>query len=125
MATRNIEILRDERVVEHVRDVAAPYLARRWRELADHPLVGEARCKGLLGALELVPDKDTGERFPDPGQAGTICRDICFENGIIMRAVRDTMIISPPLVITTDQIDELVALAAKCLDQAAAALRGA
>lgn len=124
VATRNIEILRDERVVEHVRDVAAPHLARRWRELADHPLVGEARCTGLLGALELVPDKNAGERFPDPGQAGTICRDICFENGIIMRAVRDTMIISPPLVITTDQIDELVALAGKCLDQAAAALRG-
>jgi len=124
VATRNIEILRDEHVVEHVRDVAAPHLARRWRELADHPLVGEARCKGLLGALELVPDKHTGERFPDPGQAGTICRDFCFENGIIMRAVRDTMIISPPLVITTDQIDELVALAGKCLDQAAAALRG-
>ncbi len=123
VATRNIEILRDERVVEHVRDVAAPHLARRWRDLADHPLVGEARCKGLLGALELVRDKDAGERFPDRGHAGTICRDICFENGIIMRAVGDTMITSPPLVITTDQIDELVALAEKCLDQAAAALR--
>ncbi|MGD8976871.1 MAG: aspartate aminotransferase family protein [Gammaproteobacteria bacterium] len=122
VAIRNIEILRDEHVIEHVRDVAAPHLARRWAELADHPLVGEARCKGLLGALELVRDKASGERFPEPGKTGTICRDICFGNGIIMRAVRDTMIISPPLVITTDQIDELVALAHKCLDQTAIAL---
>jgi putrescine aminotransferase len=122
VAIKNIEILRDEGVIEHVRDVAAPHLARHWAELADHPLVGEARCKGLVGALELVPDKASGARFPEPGKSGTICRDICFENGIIMRAVRDTMIISPPLVITTDQIDELAALAHKCLDQAAAAL---
>ena len=40
-------------------------LAQRWAELADHPLVGEARCKGLVGALELVADKDTRTRFPD------------------------------------------------------------
>jgi len=122
VAIRNIEILREEKIIEHVSDVAAPHLARRWAELADHPIVGEARSKGLVGALELVKNKETRERFPPIGTAGTICRDFCFENGIIMRAVRDTMIISPPLVITTEQIDDLVALARKCLDQTAARL---
>jgi len=116
VAKKNIEILRDEKIVEHVGDVAAPYLARRWSELADHPLVGEARSKGLVAALELVRDKTSRARFPEPGKTGTRCRDHCFDNGIIMRAVRDTMIISPPLVITTEQIDELVALARRCLD---------
>jgi len=122
VAIRNIEILREEKIIDHVSNVAAPHLARRWAELAEHPIVGEARSKGLVGALELVKDKKTRERFPPMGTAGTICRDFCFENGIIMRAVRDTMIISPPLVITTEQIDDLVALARKCLDQTAARL---
>ncbi len=122
VAIRNVEILKDEKIVEHVRDVAAPHLARRWAELGDHPLVGEARSKGLLAALELVKDKSTNERFPQLGKTGTLCRDICFDNGVIMRAVRDSMITSPPLVITTDQIDELVDLAWRCLDQTAAAL---
>jgi putrescine aminotransferase len=122
VAKKNIEILRDEKIVEHVREVAAPHLAQRWAELAEHPLVGEARCTGLLGALELVRDKPSRTRFPNPGATGTRCRDHCFENGIIMRAVRDTMIVSPPLVITPSQIDELVQLARRCLDLTAADL---
>jgi len=47
---------------------------------------------------------------------GMICRGHCFENGLIMRAVGDTMIIAPPLVISKDEIDELVEKARKCLD---------
>jgi putrescine aminotransferase len=116
VATRNIRLLRDERIVEHVREVAAPHLAKRWAELAEHPIVGEARCKGLVAALELVADKAGRQRFPEPGKTGTLCRDHCFDKGIIMRAVRDTMIISPPLIITPAQIDELVGLARTCLD---------
>ena len=122
VAARNIRILQEEKVVEHVRDVAAPHLARRWAELAEHPIVGEARSKGLVGALELVADKGTRTRFPKVGETGTLCRDFCFESGVVMRAVRDTMIISPPLVITTEQIDELVALARRSLDLTAASL---
>jgi putrescine aminotransferase len=123
VAISNIGILREEKIIEHVREVAAPYLAERWGELADHPLVGEARSKGLVGALELVRDKNSGERFPEVGRTGTLCRDICFDSGIIMRAVRDSMIISPPLVITREQIDELVDLAWRCLDRTADALK--
>jgi putrescine aminotransferase len=123
VAIRNIDILREENIVEHVRDVAAPYLAERWGGLAEHPLVGEARSKGLVGALELVKDKASGERFPEVGKTGTLCRDICFDSGIIMRAVGDSMIISPPLVITRQQIDELADLAWQCLDKTADTLR--
>ncbi|UCC14915.1 MAG: aspartate aminotransferase family protein [Gammaproteobacteria bacterium] len=122
VAIKNIEILQDENIVEHVRDVAAPHLAERWEALADHPLVGEARSAGLVAALELVKDKATGERFPEVGTTGSLCRDICIDNGIIMRAVRDSMIISPPLIISASQIDELVDLAWRCLDQTASEL---
>ena len=63
VAIANLEIFRRERIVERVRHEAAPYLAKRWRELAAHPLVGEARCVGLLAAIELVPDKSSQAVF--------------------------------------------------------------
>ena len=123
VALENIRILRDEKIVEKVRAETAPYLQQRWQELADHPLVGEARGVGMVGALELVKNKKTRERFNDLG-VGMQCREHCFRNGLIMRAVGDTMIISPPLVITKDEIDELVTKARKCLDLTASAVLG-
>jgi putrescine aminotransferase len=116
VASANLRIIEREKLVTRVRDELAPHLAARWRQLADHPLVGEARCTGLLGALELVRDKATRRWFDKRGEVGTICRDFCFENGLIMRAVRDTMIVSPPLVITPAQLDELAEKAWRCLD---------
>jgi len=116
VAIRNLRILRDERIVERVRDDTGPYLQKRWRELADHPLVGEARGLGFIGALELVADKARRRFFPERGDVGLICRDHCFANGLVMRAVRDTMIIAPPLVMERAHIDELVAKARLCLD---------
>ncbi|BCA26303.1 aspartate aminotransferase family protein [Metapseudomonas otitidis] len=123
VALENIRILRDEKIVEKVKAETAPYLQQRWQELADHPLVGEARGVGMVGALELVKNKKTRERFNDLG-VGMQCREHCFRNGLIMRAVGDTMIISPPLVITKDEIDELVTKARKCLDLTASAVLG-
>ncbi|WGX01845.1 aminotransferase class III-fold pyridoxal phosphate-dependent enzyme [Pseudomonas aeruginosa] len=117
----NIRILREEKIIEKVKAETAPYLQKRWQELADHPLVGEARGVGMVAALELVKNKKTRERFTDKG-VGMLYREHCFRNGLIMRAVGDTMIISPPLVIDPSQIDELEALARKCLDQTAAAV---
>src|SRR5690606_36547969 len=95
VALENIRILREEKIVERVKAGTAPYLQSRWQELAEHPLVGEARGVGMLGALELVKNKKTRERFDKSG-VGMLCRQHCFQNGLVMRAVGDTMIISPP-----------------------------
>jgi putrescine aminotransferase len=122
VALANLAIVRRERLVERVHDEIGPYLQRRWRELADHPLVGEVRGVGMLGALELVAHKGSRTFFRDRGAVGTICRDHCFANGLVMRAVRDTMIIAPPFVITTGEVDELVSRARRCLDLTAADL---
>jgi putrescine aminotransferase len=122
-AIANLEILQREGIVEEVGRETAPYLAERWTQLGEHPLVGEARSAGLLGAIELVKDKERREFFEERGKVGTLCRDICFESGLVMRAVEDTMIISPPLVTTKAQIDELVGLASDCLDQTLETLR--
>jgi putrescine aminotransferase len=112
-----------EGLVERVRDTVAPYLRRRWSELADHPLVGEARCLGLLGALELVKSRDPITWFEPRGKVGERCRDAAIANGLVMRATRDTMIIAPPLVITTAEIDELVEKARRTLDMTLAGLK--
>nr|WP_314562439.1 aspartate aminotransferase family protein [uncultured Pseudomonas sp.] len=121
VALENIRILRDEGIVDRVRSTTAPYLQKRWAELADHPLVGETRGVGMVAALELVRDKKTRARYESG--AGMLCREHCFRNGLVMRAVGDTMIIAPPLVITPESIDELVTLARLSLDQTHELLR--
>ena len=88
------------------------------------PLVGEARSLGLFGALELVPRKTSRDFFPERGSVGTRCRDICIRNGLVMRAVWDTMIVAPPLVITHAEIDELVSKVVRSLDDLHHELRG-
>jgi putrescine aminotransferase len=116
VALENLAIMRREKIVERVRDEIGPYLQRRFRELADHPLVGEVRGIGMIGALELVAHKGSRTFFRNRGAVGQICRDHCFRNGLIMRAVRDTMIMAPPLVMERKHVDELVEKARKCLD---------
>ncbi|AOU97415.1 aminotransferase [Acidihalobacter yilgarnensis] len=122
VAAANLRILRDERIIERAGAEVGPYLQKRWAELADHPLVGETRGVGMLAALELVRAKSPRQDFAPAGKVGTLCRDICVDNGLVMRAVRDTMIISPPLVLTLEQVDELIEKAARCLDLTAARL---
>ncbi len=123
VAVRNIRILREEGIIERVRNETGPYLQKRWRELAGHPLVGEARGVGFIGALELVADKAARRFFPGRGDVGLICRDHCFSNGLVMRAVRDTMVISPPLIMERQHIDELIEKAWRCLDLTARDLK--
>ncbi|MFZ1989213.1 MAG: aminotransferase [Alphaproteobacteria bacterium] len=122
VALATIDIIDREGLVDRVRERTGPYLQRKVAELADHPLVGETRGIGLLAAIELVADKATGERFPEEGKTGLLCRDFCFDNGLIMRSIRDTMVLSPPLIITENEIDEMIAQARVCLDLTAKAL---
>ncbi len=112
----NLRILEAEGIIERVRNQTGPYLQRRLRELADHPLVGEVRGLGMLGAIELVKDKPSRARYPSALGVGKLCHEHSFANGLIMRAAEDTMIIAPPLVITEAQIDELLTKARLSLD---------
>ena len=116
VAIENIRILKEEKIVERVRQETGPYLERRLQELLDHPLVGEIRVKGFMGAIELVKDKKTRQTFDPVGEVGTMCRDHCFAIGLVMRATRDTMLISPPLSWTKADIDAFADLTRKALD---------
>ncbi|MEM7693638.1 MAG: aminotransferase [Pseudomonadota bacterium] len=116
-----LEIFARERLVDRVADDVGPYLGALWAGLGDHPLVGEARMTGLIGALELVADGGR-TRFPSELNAGTRCRDLSVAHGLVMRAVGDTMVIAPPLVISRAECDLLVARARHTLDALAAEL---
>jgi putrescine aminotransferase len=121
-AIANIQLMQSENIIERVRNITAPYLAKKWQTLSDHPLVGEARTLGILGALEIVENKAAYKRFEDSNAVTSICRSFCFDNGLVMRAVTDKMIIAPPLVISESEIDELVEKAWRCLDLTAKAI---
>lgn len=124
VALRNIEIIEREGLVERTRSDTAPYFAQALQRLADHRLVGEVRSCGLLGAVELVANKQTGARFGGKeGTAGPMVRDACIANGLMVRGIRDTIVMCPPLVITHEQIDRMIGIIAKSLDGAEPQLR--
>ncbi|MGH6949222.1 MAG: aminotransferase class III-fold pyridoxal phosphate-dependent enzyme, partial [Kiloniellales bacterium] len=112
----NLKLIETEGLIARVHDETGPYLQKRIRELADHPLVGEVRGIGFIGAIELVKDKKTRTHFEPLGKVGLQCRDHCFKNGLVMRSVRDAMVISPPLIFEKTHIDELVEKAHLCFD---------
>jgi putrescine---pyruvate transaminase len=116
VALANLDVMEREQLPQRVRDDLGPYLAQRYADLAEHPLVGSAETCGFVAGLVLVKNKKTRELFPSELSVGMVCRGHCFRSGLIMRAVGDRMIISPPLVMTRPQIDEMVALVSRCLD---------
>ena len=122
VAIENIHILQREGLTDRVKNDIGPYLQERWRKLGEHPLVGETRMVGLMGALELVANKATLERFDEDKGVGASCRDFLVNNGLVMRAVGDTIVVAPPLILTHEQADELIEKAWKCLDLTQAAL---
>ena len=124
VALRNLEIIEREGLIEQVRDETGPYFAEQMRtRISPHPLVGEARTFGLLGAIEIVKDKQTRERFAEPGSAAIAVRDHAIANGMMLRATGDTMIMSPPLIWTRETFDMACDRILKALDLAEADLR--
>ena len=122
VAAENVRLLREEKIVEHVDVDTGPYFQARLAELAEHPLVGEVRGTGLIAGIQLAKDKQTRTRFDSPSDVGSICKQHAIADGLVMRAVEDSMVLSPPLIITRAQIDELVDKARKSLDATASDL---
>lgn len=118
VALRNIEILEREALVDRVASDLAPYFAAAVGSLGDHPLVGETRTLGLIGAIEIVAEPGTNRRFGAGGIAGPIVRDRCIARGLMVRAVRDSIVMCPPFVITHDEIDRMVTIIRAAVDEA-------
>jgi putrescine---pyruvate transaminase len=124
VAIANLKLLRDEGIVERVKSDSGPYFQARLREaLSDHPIVGEIAGVGLVAGIQLAQDPSTRKRFDNADDIGTLCRDFCFNDGLVMRASHDRMLLSPPLVVTHAEIDEIVDKAKAAIDATARALR--
>jgi len=122
VALANLALMEREGLVAKAGQDTGPYFQARLRELADLPLVGEVRGVGLIGAVELVADKSVRKHFVPAGEVGPVCRDFALEQGLVMRAVRDIMIFSPPLSITREEIDLLIGKARRAVEATMAKL---
>ena len=122
VALENLRIIAEEGLHERAGGPLGDYFARALATLADHPLVGEVRTCGLLAAIELVEDRAARRHFAPERRVGLICRDHCIAEGLVMRAVRDVMVLSPPLIISEAEIDQIALRAARALDRTAADL---
>ncbi|MCB1684098.1 MAG: aminotransferase class III-fold pyridoxal phosphate-dependent enzyme [Pseudomonadales bacterium] len=116
VALRNIELMEERDLFAHAARIGVT-IQQRLAGLADHPLVGEARGVGMIGALELVADKATKTPFPATRGAGAKLQARCEANGLIMRALGDTVALCPPLVISDSQVDELFTKLGRSLDE--------
>ncbi len=115
VALRTLELYEERGIVDHVRAVT-PHFQARLAHLADHPLVGETRGVGLIGAVELMADKP-GRRAFQPGQGvGSYCQAQGQENGLITRALGDSIALCPPMIITVSEVDDLFDRLERALD---------
>ncbi len=116
IALKTIEIYERDKIMQHAKKISAVFQARL-KALADHPLVGEARGEGLIGAIELVADKVTKRSFDFKKAVGPMALKIMEELGLIVRNVQDTIAFCPPLIIVEDEVHALFDIVEKALDQ--------
>lgn len=116
VAIRTIELMQERNLLGHVREIA-PRFQERIRSFADHPLVGETRGVGLIGAVELVADKATKRPFEPTQAVGRYCSEIAEGHGLIVRSLVDSVAFCPPLIITETQIDDMFDRFAKALEE--------
>ncbi len=116
VALENIKIIEERGLVEHAAEVA-PQFQERLRNFADHPLVGEVCGVGLIGAVELVANKETKAPFDPIGPVGLDCFQRCQEHGLIIRNLGDRIAFCPPMIISEAEIDMLFDRFGQALDE--------
>ena len=122
-ALKNIEIIERERLLEHVRRVG-PYFMERLQELRDLPMVGDVRGLHLMACVEFVADRTTKALYPDSLDVGKLVANACEPRGLIVRPMVNLNVMSPPLVIDTDDVDFIVATLRDAIVEVRARLDG-
>ena len=116
VALETLEIYQERDIMGHVGAVA-PAMQRRLASYSDHPLVGEVRGVGLVGALEFVKDKETKEPFEPAGKVGAYLVDRAKDHGLILRNILDSVAFSPPLIISAKELDSVFDRFEKALEE--------
>jgi 4-aminobutyrate--pyruvate transaminase len=122
VALETLRLYDELNVVEHVAEIS-PAFQTGIRAFADHPLVGEARGIGLMAALEFVADKQTRAPFPAEMKVATQVSNALQRKGILLRALGDTLVMAPPLIVNADQIQTILNAVAEALDEVLAGIR--
>ena len=110
-----LDIYKKRDILGHVRSVMPKFQAHL-EALADHPLVGDVRHAGLMGAIEVAPRHADPTPFETPGKVGPQLMNELLKHGVILRAIGDSLAFCPPMIITEDEIDELFAPIRTALD---------
>ncbi|MBK1780210.1 aspartate aminotransferase family protein [Advenella sp. WQ 585] len=116
VALETIKIYQEDNIVAHVQEVA-PHFQKRLHALASHPLVGESRGIGLIGAIELTQDKASKKPFDSSVKIEKRVQENVAKHGVLVRGIRNAIALCPPLIITIEQIDELFDSLEKGLDE--------
>ena len=115
-----MDVLENTPILELSSNGLAPYFSQALESLVDHPVVGQVRSKGLVAAVELVKDKGSRERLAPESAGAVYTRDRAIENGLMVRQTGDAMIMSPPFVTSTEEVDALLSKLTSALDKTAA-----
>lgn len=118
-----IKLIQNSNIIRNLQDRVIPYFAKAFKTLNEHPLVGDADSLGMVAGLVIYQDKAKRQHFPKENNVAFICRDFCFRNGVIMRAVGHRMILAPPLVVNEVIIDEMIDKIKISLDAAYAQIK--
>jgi len=119
VALANLQLIEREGLAARAGGAIGQRFQQGIRSLESSPLVGETRGVGLIAGVELVRDRETGARFEPAGHAASRALTLCLEEGLIVRSIREGLAICPPLTITSEEIDELVAKLARALSRLA------
>jgi 4-aminobutyrate--pyruvate transaminase len=122
VALETLKIYEQDDILSHVRRVA-PRMQGGLRKFAEHPLVGEVRGIGLVGAIELVADKISKSPFPAAEAVGPYLAKRAHHHGLIVRPLGDSIAFCPPLIINEPEIDMMLARFAQALDDTFAMVR--
>ena len=104
---KNIEIMERDDICGHVRDVG-PYLEEQLASLLEHPIVGDVRGSHFMMCIENVADKETKALLPAEVAIGDRIAAHCQSRGVIVRPIAHLNVLSPPLILTRQQIDTMV-----------------
>jgi 4-aminobutyrate--pyruvate transaminase len=121
VALENLKIIEERDLMGQAARVGA-FMQKELRKLAAHPLVGEVRGEGLIAGLELVEDKASKRSFDPQLKVGLKTFALGHQNGLIVRAIGDTIALCPPMIITEAQVQEMIGRLEKTLDEMAIAL---
>jgi adenosylmethionine-8-amino-7-oxononanoate aminotransferase len=119
----NLDIIEREDLIGEVRR-KAPHWKRRLQSLATLLIVGEVRAAGLMGAVELVHDKDAREPFPPEAKVAPRVRAAVLRRGLIVRAGADVITLCPPLIVKRAEIDTIVRVLGDAITEVAGELAG-